>query len=75
MMSFIVISHSETDGPLVEEFQTRREAEDFADAVAREGMASTILTTLTEVPAVDYQPEDFGVRPGIDYPATLCPAF
>lgn len=74
MMPFIVISHSE-EGPLVEEFQTRREAETFADAVAREGMESTILTTLTEVPAVAYQPEDFGVRPSIDYPATLCPAF
>ena len=43
MMQFIVISHSETDGPLVEEFETYTSAADFADEVAREGMASTIL--------------------------------
>lgn len=71
MMQFIVISHSETDGPLVEEFQSRLEAEGFADDVAREGLASTILMKLVEVPAVEPEPEDFGVRPGIDYPATL----
>ena len=42
MMQFIVISHSES-GPLVEEFETKTKAVDFAEAVASEGMPSTIL--------------------------------
>lgn len=71
MMQFIVISHSETDGPLVEEFETYTSAADFADEVAREGMASTILKKLDEVQAEIPEPEDFGVIPGVDFPATL----
>lgn len=71
MMQFIVISHSETDGPLIEEFNTRMQAVDFADSVAREGTPSTILMKISEIPAMQPEPEDFGVLPGIDYPATL----
>lgn len=71
MMQFIVISHSETDGPLIEEFNTRSKAVNFADAVAREGMPSTILMKVSEVSAEEQEPEDFGVLPGIDFPATL----
>ncbi len=47
MMQFIVISHSES-GPLVEEFETKTKAVDFAEAVASEGMPSTMtLETAT----------------------------
>ena len=74
MRQFIVISYSES-GPLVEEFETKTKAVDFAEAVAGEGMPSTILMRISEIPAVFPEPEDFGVRPGIDFPATLCRAW
>ena len=67
MMQFIVISHSES-GPLVE---TKAKAIDFAEAVASDGMPSTILMRISEIPAVLPEREDFGVLPGIDFPATL----
>lgn len=51
MMQFIVISHSES-GPLVEEFETKAKAVDFAEAVASDGMPSTILMRISEIPAV-----------------------
>lgn len=70
MMQFIVISHSES-GPLVDEFETKTKAVDFAEAVASEGMPSTILMRISEIPAVLPGREDFGVLPGIDFPATL----
>ena len=74
MMQFIVISHSES-GPLVDEFETKTKAVDFAEAVALDGTPSTILMKISEVSAALPEREDFGVMPGIDYPATLCPAF
>lgn len=74
MMQFIVISHSES-GPLVEEFETKAKAVDFAETVASEGMPSTILMRISEIPAVLPEREDFGVLPGIDFPATLHPAW
>ena len=74
MMQFIVISHSES-GPLVEEFETKTKAVDFAETVAGEGMPSTILMRIYEIPAVLPEREDFGVLPGIDFPATLHPAW
>lgn len=67
MMQFIVISHSES-GPLVEEFETKAKAVDFAETVASEGMPSTILMRISEIPAVLPEREDFGVLPGIDFP-------
>lgn len=73
MMQFIVISHSES-GPLVEEFETRTEAEYFAEVVADEGMPSTILMKLSEVHTTQQEQEDFGVLPGVDFPMTLHPA-
>ena len=73
MMQFIVISHSES-GPLVEEFETRPEAEYFAEVVADEGMPSTILMNLSEVHTTQQEQEDFGVLPGVDFPMTLHPA-
>ena len=73
MMQFIVISHSE-NGPLVVEFESRAEAEYFAEVVADEGMPSTILMKLSEVHTAQPEQEDFGVIPGVDFPITLHPA-
>lgn len=71
MKPFTVISLSDVDGYLVAEFDTRESATAFADEVAHEGMSSTIFSNIIEVPAVMPEPEDFGVIPGIDFPATL----
>ena len=57
MMQFIVISHSES-GPLVEEFETKAKAIDFAEAVASDGMPSTILMRISEIPAVLPEPRN-----------------
>ena len=59
----------------IEEFETKTKAVDFAEAVASDGMPSTILMRISEIPAVFPEREDFGVLPGIDFPATLHPAW
>lgn len=67
-----VISQSPEDGILVDHFESREEAEDFAREMAEEGY-TTVVCQKTRVFESERRPIDFGVRSGVDYPATLGP--
>lgn len=73
-LPFKVISAAEGSGILVDHFHTLREAEAFAEAVSSEGFTASVCQNLRVFQAKEPEPEDFGVRPGVDFPATLSPA-
>lgn len=56
-----------------DEFEAEQDARDFAEEFGGEVVTVEEFKNMTREP--EYEPEDFGVRPGINYPATLCPAF
>lgn len=56
-----------------DEFETEQDARDFAEEFGGEVVTVEEFREMTREP--EYEPEDFGVRPGIDFPATLCRAW
>lgn len=63
----VYVSHEYGFG--FDEFDSHEEAEEFAEDFGGTVATADEFKDMTEEP--EYEPEDFGVRPGIDYPATL----
>lgn len=56
-----------------DEFETEQEARNFAEDFGGEVVTADEFRTMTR--EAEDEPEDFGVLPGIDFPATMYPAF
>lgn len=61
------------DGEVSSSYWRSAAAEQFASELAAEGTGATVVLVTRRYDAEPQAREDFGVVPGIDYPATLRP--
>ncbi len=61
------------DGEVSSSYWKGGEAEEFASELAAEGTGATVVLATRRYEAEPMQNDDFGVIPGVDFPATLSP--
>lgn len=61
------------DGEISSSYWKSGAAEQFATELAADGIGATVVLVTRRCEAAPTPREDFGVLPGIDYPATLGP--
>ena len=62
------------DGEVSSSYWKSGAAEQFASELAADGAGATVVLVTRRYEAEPAPREDFGVLPGVDYPATLTPA-
>ena len=62
------------DGEVSSSYWKSGAAEQFATELAADGTGATVVLVTRRYEADPAPREDFGVLPGVDYPATLTPA-